>query len=138
MVTPSTGGTMKEKSAAELAKMYRKIREAIKGKEDEIKKYKEQLAVVDNELQAICEAEGANSLSTPEGTVIRRIHSNYWTSDWEKMHLFIAENDALHLLEKRIHNTNMKEFLADNPDLCPMGLQANTKYIISVRKPTKK
>jgi hypothetical protein len=32
----------------------------------------------------------------------------------------------------------MKEFLTENPDECPQGLQSNKKYIISVRKPTTK
>jgi hypothetical protein len=32
----------------------------------------------------------------------------------------------------------MKEFLEDNPDQMPVGLQTNRKYILSVRKPTKK
>jgi hypothetical protein len=52
------------------------------------------------------------------------------------MYEFIRENDAYHLLEKRIHNGNMREFLNDNPDSLPIGLQSNTKYVISVRKPT--
>jgi hypothetical protein len=54
------------------------------------------------------------------------------------MYKFIAENDAYHLLEKRIHNTNMKEFLEENPDALPIGLQSDRKYAVSVRKPTKK
>ena len=54
------------------------------------------------------------------------------------MYVFIKEHDAPQLLEKRIHNGNMKEFLADNPDVVPEGLQAKTRYTISVRKPTKK
>jgi hypothetical protein len=54
------------------------------------------------------------------------------------MYAFIEEHSAPHLLEKRIHNGNMKEFLADNPDVTPEGLQAKNRYAISVRKPTKK
>ena len=54
------------------------------------------------------------------------------------MHKFMKENDALHLLEQRIHNGNMKQFLEDNPDKSPMGLQADRRYTVSVRKPTSK
>jgi hypothetical protein len=32
----------------------------------------------------------------------------------------------------------MKEFLEANPDAIPAGMQANQKYVIHVRKPTKK
>jgi len=129
---------MKQKSTAELAKIYIKIRNAIKAKEEEIKKIKEELSVIESALQEVCEAEGANSLSTPEGTVMRRTVRNYWTSDWEPVYKMIAENNAFHLLEKRIHNGNMKEFLNDNPSLAPPGLQSTAKYVISVRKPTSK
>jgi hypothetical protein len=40
-------------------------------------------------------------------------------------------------LEKRIAQTNMATFLADNPSLVPAGLNSVTEYAISVRKPTK-
>ncbi len=86
----------------------------------------------------LCSEQNVDSLKTQEGTISRRVLSNYWTSDWESFYKFINEHEALHLLEKRIHNSNMKEFLVDNPDVLPQGLQANTKYVISVRKPSKK
>ena len=129
---------MKQQSTADLAKIYLKIRNAIKAKEEEIKNMKEELSVIESALQEVCEAEGANSLSTPEGTVIRRTIRNYWTSDWDNMYKTIADNNAFHLLEKRIHNSNMKDFLNDNPSLAPPGLQSTTKHVISVRKPTSK
>mgnify|MGYP001594526977 CR=1 FL=1 len=50
----------------------------------------------------------------------------------------VFENNACHLLEQRLHNANMKEFLAENPDKLPAGLQADSKYKITVRKPTGK
>jgi hypothetical protein len=54
------------------------------------------------------------------------------------MYQFIKEQDAPFLLEQRIHNGNMRQFLEDNPDTLPMGLNADTKYAITVRKPTNK
>ena len=129
---------MKEIPSSELAKVYLKIRNAIKAKDEEIKQLKEELATIDAALLEKCEAEGSNSISTPEGTVIRRLLQNYWTSDWEPMYEMIAEHGAFHLLEKRIHNGNMKEFLAENPEASPRGLQQTSKYVISVRKPSSK
>jgi len=54
------------------------------------------------------------------------------------MNDFIVKNDAVYLLEKRIHNGNMKQFLAENPDVHPVGLQVDNKYVIQVRKPSEK
>jgi len=129
---------MKDKSTSDLSKVYLKIRNAIKQKEEEVKKLKEELAIFESALLEKCEAEGSNSISTPEGTVIRRLLQNYWTSDWDHMYELVAEHGAYHLLEKRIHNGNMKEFLAENPDAIPRGLQQSSKYVISVRKPSSK
>jgi hypothetical protein len=50
------------------------------------------------------------------------------------MYTFIKENDVYGLLERRIHQTNLKQFLEENPDKLPMGLQADSKYTISVRR----
>tara|TARA_R110002020_G_scaffold115233_5_gene264982 strand:- start:534 stop:920 length:387 start_codon:yes stop_codon:yes gene_type:complete len=127
-----------ETSADRLVAVYLKIRNAIKDKDEEIKSLKEQQDKVSDELLKLCESQEADGLKTPSGTVSRRVISSYWTSDWEQMYAFIKEQDAPHLLEKRIHNGNMKEFLVDNPDVTPAGLQAKNRYAISVRKPTKK
>ncbi|MBP03342.1 MAG: hypothetical protein CMA72_00940 [Euryarchaeota archaeon] len=129
---------MSEPTADKLVSIYIKIRNVIKEKEDEIKRFKEQQDQVADKLLSLCNEQNVDGLKTPEGTVSRRVNSSYWTSDWEQMHKFIRDNEAFHLLEKRIHNANMREFLSDNPDLCPIGLQSNKKYIISVRKPTAK
>jgi len=125
-------------TADKMASDYMKVRHTIKEKEDEIKKLKEIQAKISDKMLELCLEQNVDSLKTQEGTISRRVLSNYWTSDWESFYKFLNEHGALHLLEKRIHNGNMKEFLADNPDVLPQGLQANTKYVISVRKPSKK
>ena len=127
-----------ETSADKLVAVYLKIRNAIKDKDEEIKKLKEQQEKVSDELLKLCESQEADGLKTPSGTISRRVISSYWTSDWEQMYAFIEEHKSPHLLEKRIHNGNMKEFLADNPDLTPAGLQAKSRYAVSVRKPPNK
>ena len=125
-------------TADSLAAMYLKMREAIQDKEEEIKTIKEEQEVVSAQLLELCEQQNTDGLTTPSGTISRRVLSKFWTSDWEQMYEFIKEHNATHLLEKRIHNGNMKEFLAENPDLCPTGLQSDRRYAISVRKPRAK
>jgi len=128
--------------ADKLVPVYIKIRDAIREKEhqhkEEMAALKEQLDSVGQALLDICEENGQDGFKTPEGTVTRRITSRYWTSDWEAMYKTIKEHDAPHLLEQRIHNGNMKQFLEENPDVLPAGLQADRKYTVQVRKPTSK
>ena len=128
--------------ADKLVAIYRKIRGVIDEKEaahkDEIGELKSQLDLVSGEILRICNEQNLDSLRTPMGTVTRRTVTRYWTNDWESMYRFIKEQDAPFLLEQRIHNGNMRQFLEENPDTLPMGLNADTKYAITVRKPTNK
>ena len=126
----------------ELVSVYRKIRDAKNAKEEahkaEIGELNEQLEAISAKLLELCNAQNVDSLRTSSGTATRSIKTRYWTSDWEAMYQFIKENDAPYLLEQRIHNTNMKQFLEDHPDDLPVGLNADIKYTITVRKPTAK
>jgi hypothetical protein len=128
--------------ADKLVLIYRKIRDVINEKEEahktEITALKDQLDTVSAKLLDICNEQNMDSLRTPAGTVTRRTTTRYWTSDWESMYNFIKEHDAHHLLEQRIHNGNMKTYLEENPDTLPIGLNADTKYAVTVRKPTAK
>ena len=128
--------------ADKLVAVYRKIRGVIDEKEAEHKELigtlKAQLEAVSEKLLDICNTQNLDSLRTPMGTVTRRTVTRYWTSDWQSMYGFIKEHDAPFLLEQRIHNTNMKQFLEENPDVLPIGLNADTKYAVTVRKPTNK
>lgn len=131
-----------KQSVEEMVVAYRKIRDTIRDKEEqhkeEIADLKEQLDVVAGALLDICNNLQVDSLRTEAGTVSRRVNTRYWTSDWDAMYRFIKDQDAPFLLEQRIHNGNMKQFLNDNPELLPAGLQADSKYVIQVRKPTAK
>jgi len=129
-------------SVSDLVSVYRKIRDAIDEKEEQYKEavaaLKDQLDIVSNKLLEVCNEQNADSIKTPSGTISRRINARYWTSDWETMYRFIKENDVPQVLEQRIHNGNMKQFLQDNPEAFPAGLQCDRKYIVQVRKPTNK
>jgi hypothetical protein len=131
-----------DKSVEDMVSVYRKLRDAISEKEEAhkaaIAELREQLDIVSNALLEVCNSLQVDSLRTAAGTVSRRVNTRYWTTDWEAMYNFIMDNGAPFLLEQRIHNGNLKQFLADNPELLPIGLQADNKYVIQVRKPTAK
>jgi hypothetical protein len=133
---------LKDVPADKLVAVYRKIRAAMDEREAEhkaeISGLKSQLDLVSAKILEICNEQNLDSLRTPAGTVTRRTVTRYWTNDWEAMYRFIKEQDAPFLLEQRIHNGNMRQFLEENPDTLPMGLNADTKYAITVRKPTNK
>jgi hypothetical protein len=121
-----------------LAAVYIKIRDkravAKKEFEERDKGLEEQMQIVADEMLEACKRIGADSIKTPHGTIIRSVKSRYWTNDWDSMYTFIEGQGAFGLLEKRLHQTNMKDFLAENPDLYPVGLNVENSYTVVVRR----
>ena len=86
------------------------------------------------ELLKISKETGVTSFKTDNGTAYRTIKNRYWTNDWESFYGFMREHGAMELLEKRIHQTNMREFLEDRPDVHPPGLNVDQEYEITIRR----
>lgn len=123
-------------STQRLIKAYVKMRDArsaLKAKyTEEDDKIKEQMDIIEAALMEVCKKAGGNISIPGGGRVVRGVKTQYWTSDWESMHSFIKENDAIDLLERRIAQKAMAEFLRANPDKMPPGLNADSKYVITV------
>ena len=79
---------------------------------------------------------GLESLKTKEGLVYRTIKTTYGTADWASMHRFILEHGVPELLEKRLHQGNVKDYIANHPDELPPGLNANMEYSVTVKRNT--
>ena len=129
---------MSKITADRLTDAYIKIRDKrstiLQEYERQDNELKEQLEIISNQLLDICRETGVESLRTSAGTVSRTVKSRYWTNDWGNMYEFIMQNNAPQLLEQRIHQTNMKAFLTENPDVLPAGLNQDSKYTITVRR----
>ena len=130
---------MEDKKAQILAKAWRKInnakRERTKKFDEEIAKLNDDQKVIENELLALCSSIGCSSIKTDFGTITRSVKQTYVVNDWFELNKFIMKNEALELLQRRVHESNMRSFLEDNPNLHPAGLDKTSEYIISVRKP---
>ena len=125
-------------SIEKIVAAYVKIRDA---KDAIYQKYKaetteleEQMNVLKYKLLEVSKETGVTSFSTPSGTAYRTVKDRYWTNDWESFYTFMQENNAMGLLEKRIHQTNMKEFLENNPNQEPKGLNIDREYEITIRR----
>jgi hypothetical protein len=127
--------------ANKLVQVYIKIRDAkdIKKKqmEAEIAELEVQLDAVEQELLELCKATGQDGGKTTFGSFTRSVKTRYWTSDWDSMYKFIREHDAPDLLERRIAQSNFSQFIKENPELLPAGVNVESKYSITVRRATK-
>jgi sugar phosphate isomerase/epimerase len=122
----------------ELVAVYVNIRDQKKTIQEEadakIDALDRDMKVIAEHLLELCKELGADNIRTGHGTVIRTIKTKYWTSDWASMYDFVREHNAFDLLEKRIHQTNMKNFLEENPEECPVGVNVEKEYAITVRR----
>jgi flagellar biosynthesis chaperone FliJ len=121
-----------------LVRIYMKMRSAIQDLDAQIESIKEQQQSVKNEIKDRMRGTGVKSLRTDHGTVSLMEKTRYYTNDWDSFKKFMVEHDALDLLEKRIAQSNMKLFLEENPGSIPPGLNSDTEFDISVRKPSTK
>jgi hypothetical protein len=129
-------------SLDELVKIYLTIRN-----EREIlsRQFEQKDAELKTELQALeqamlaeCNSVNADSIRTSNGTVIKSLRENFVCTDWDNLKDFILENQAVELLQQRIHQKNFKEFMESRPDEgLPPGINVMREYSITVRKPTK-
>ena len=115
-----------------LIKIYIKMRDARKELDKQANAIEEQMETVEGQILNICNDTNVSNLKTPSGRIVRSIKTFYTTADWPSMHQFIKEHDALDLVERRIHQSNMKTFLEENTDLLPPGLNADRKYTVVV------
>jgi hypothetical protein len=125
-------------TAEQLTKIYLKIKdrrsELSAAFKEEDSKLSEQIDTVKRALLDYCKEQGVDSVKTSEGLFYRSAKTRYWTSDWSNMHEFVLEHKAPELLDKRLNQTNMKQFLEENPDLVPKGLNVDSEYVVSVRR----
>lgn len=127
---------------SKLTRAYIKIRD----KKSQIKKafdeeydgLTEQQDKIKRALLQYCDDAKITGFDTEFGRVSRRVKTRYWTSDWDSMNKFILEQGVPEFYQKALNQTNVKQFLDDNPDISPPGLNADSEYVITVTKPRKK
>ena len=117
------------------------IHSKIKAKQEMLDK---QLADLEEQREEIrmaikdqMKALGLTSVKTSFGTVSLMKTTRYNTQDWDSFKAFVLEHQVVDLLEKRIAQTNMAQFLEENPGVVPPGLNSVTGFDIRVTKARK-
>jgi hypothetical protein len=135
---------MQSQNLNELVVKYLEIRskrESLQRDYEEIDgHFKKQLSEVELELLAACNTINANSINTEHGTVMRKLNERFYCTDWDNFKKFVLENGAVDLFERRIHQTNFKQYMADSgeKDGLPPGVNVMREFGVVVRKPSNK
>lgn len=125
-------------SLDKLTRVFIKIRDKRAELQAEFKaqddKLKEQQEVIKAALLDHCKEHNVDSVRTSEGLFYRTVKTRYWTSDWEAMHKFVLKHEVPEFFEKRLNQGVVKEFLEENPEAAPPGLNVDSEYVVAVRK----
>jgi hypothetical protein len=99
---------------------------------------KAEQAQLEQVLLEQCNAMNAETIRTGVGTVVKTLKESYICSDWDGLKSFIMENGLIELMQQRLHNTNLKEYLASHDgEGMPPGVSSFREYSIVVKKPSK-
>jgi len=102
------------------------------------KALKAESAQIEMALLNVCNSVNADSIKTTHGTVMRKLNERFFCQDWDNFYKFVLDNEAVQLLERRIHQGNFKEFMKDHEgDGLPPGVNVMREYGVSVRKISK-
>ena len=92
---------------------------------------------LEQSMLTVCNDTNASSIRTESGTVIRSLKERFTTNDWDNFKKFVLDHQAIDLLERRIHQGNFKEFMAEHQgEGLPPGVNVMREFTIVVRKPS--
>ena len=99
---------------------------------------KAEQAQLEQVLLEQCNEMNAETIRTGVGTVVKTLKESYICSDWDGLKSFIMDNGLIELMQQRLHNTNLKEYLANHEgEGMPPGVSSFREYSIVVKKPSK-
>mgnify|MGYP003344778302 CR=1 FL=1 len=124
--------------ANKLVQVYIKMRDAkakiMRDAEDEANDIQAQMDTIEKALLEICKQTGQDGGKTSHGSFTRTVKTRYEATNWPKMYEFIRAHNVPELLEQRVHQTNMKQFIEENAGLIPIGLNTDSEYTIVVTR----
>jgi hypothetical protein len=120
-----------------LVAIHTKIKAKMEGLDRQLAELDEQRTQVRLAIKDQMKALGLTSVQTSTGTVSLIKKTRYNTQDWDSFKAFVLEHQVVDLLEKRIAQTNMAQFLEENPGVLPPGLNSVTEFDIRVTKARK-
>ena len=125
-------------SVDKLCAVYRKIRdkkgELTKEYEEKVGELDKQMALIASALKDAMTELNVKSMRTESGTAYLEKKTRYYAVDWSAYGAWIVANNAIDLVEKRVAQGNMKQWLETNPTNPPPGVQADTEITVVVRK----
>ena len=126
------------KDMDELSQQYLRLRqkrellkERFMAEDGELEK---SMAEIEEQLLNTLNEANSTSMSTSNAVIMRTVRKRFMPTNWDAVYKLIDKHKAFALLEKRVHNGNMKDFLDEHPDEYPAGLNVDSRYAVTVRR----
>ena len=119
-------------SIDKLVQIHAKIKSKIEALDSQVAKLEEQRTEVRLAIKDMMKDQNLQTVKTTSGTVTLMTKTRFNTQDWDSFKKFVLEHEVVDLLEKRIAQSNMAQFLEENPGLVPPGMNAITSFDIRV------
>ena len=120
------------KDYLEIRGMREKLKAEYESQDSELKDAMEEIEAA---MLAVCNETNMNGFRTSHGTVTRTVKDRFFCTDWDHFKKFVELEGSIDLLERRIHQRNFKEFMANRESKgLPPGVNALREYDITVRK----
>lgn len=107
------------------------IRAAFKEKESERKHH---MDVIESQILKLCDEQGVDSFKTKHGTAFKKKKDFISVANWDAALDFMIANDLKHLLTKSVQKVAAKEFMAENNNQLPPGLEYQAITEIGIRR----
>ena len=127
----------------EMVKAYIAIRTA---RENLYRQYKTKDNEFSSELTQLeqvmideCNALNVESVRTNNGTITKTVKEQFACNNWDEFKSYVLEHGALELLQRRIHDGNFAEHMANHEgEGLPPGISSVRAFSVVIRKPTSK
>jgi len=96
--------------------------------------HKKDMAAFAQQIMALADEHKVESFKTAHGTAYKSTKDFINVRNWDLTLDFILENDLKHLLTKNVTKAAVKEFMAENNNELPPGLEYRTLVEINVRR----
>lgn len=134
-MSEENNGGLPEKLTRVFLKIRDKRAELKAAFDEEDKKLVAQQDKVKEALLEFCKKNDIDSVKTGAGTFFRTVKTRYWANDWDALNAFIKEHDVPEFYEKRLNQTAVKEFIAEELEgEIPDFINMKSEYQVSVRK----
>lgn len=121
-----------------LARAYVSIRDARSAATAAHEKADKELKAKQDKIGAVMlgflAEHGIDSAATEAGTFYRQEELTPTGADWQAFYAWIAKHNAFDALERRIKKTFIRQYMEENANAIPPGVNVFREYVVRVRR----